>query len=148
MASHTFTGDTQVPLADTTLNSFIYLPSNRQQQAIDAAAGTVPEGTIAHRLGDFVFTYHGIDLDNADPALWIVILSPDPAQTRFGNTSPFVTVGLADGTTRQFSGDFRSRLAVQNELRAQCNLPPLPDPATVTHERPAGTSNVRFEWTE
>ena len=109
----------------------------RRLHAIDAAAGAVPEGTIAHRLGDFVFTYHGIDLDNADPALWIVILSPDPAQARLGNTSPFVTVGLADGTTRQFSGGFRTHLAAQNELRAKYNLPPLPDPATITHEEPA-----------
>ena len=136
-ASHTFTAETQIPLAYTTLNTFMHLRSNRKQQAIDAAVGAVPQGMIAHRLGDFVFTYHGIDLDNADPALWIVILSPDPAQARLGNMSPFVTVGLADGTTRKFSGDFRIRLAAQNELRARYNLPPLPDPATVTHEKPA-----------
>ncbi len=32
-------------------------------------------------------------------------------------------------------------LTVQNALRAKYNLPPLPDPATVTHTKPAVAGN-------
>jgi hypothetical protein len=45
---------------------------------VQAAADALPVNIVAHRLADLVFTYHGIDLTNADPNLWIVITSHDP----------------------------------------------------------------------
>ena len=38
---------------------------------------SLPPDTIAYRMGDLVFTYHGIDLMQPDPRLWVVIMVPD-----------------------------------------------------------------------
>ncbi len=151
-----------IPVANTSLAKFTGLPSEDVSQAVQAAIDALPAGTIAHRLGDFVFTYHGIDLANADPGLWLVIMSPDPdvnasaptgqtsvqlqgqgvnlgSTTAFGNVP---VVGLADGTSLAVPfGGFPQTLRMQNRLRAKYNLPPLPDPATVTHAKPAVAGN-------
>ncbi len=153
--SDTFEED--VPVADTDLGKFTKLPSEEESKAVQAAIDALPAGTIAHRLGDFVFTYHGIDLANADPGLWLVIMSPDPdvnpagvsgrvitsrgpGMTTTSTTSSggMVVVGLADGSVRAiFLRAFSAERSTQNALRAKNNLPPLPDPATVTHANPA-----------
>ena len=53
-----------------------------------------------------------------------------------------VVVGLADGTSLPVPlGGFAQTLRMQNMLRAKYNLPPLPDPATVTHAKPAVAGN-------
>jgi hypothetical protein len=97
---------------------------------------------IAHRLGDFVFTHHGAVLNQCDLKLWIVIGAPDPDSDQWSNLAnnpaTIITVGHADGTVRQFSYmQMPAELASQNQLRAREKLPPLPDPFTVTHGKPA-----------
>ncbi|NNM25172.1 MAG: hypothetical protein HKO59_04160, partial [Phycisphaerales bacterium] len=72
------TDETQVPVADTTLAELALLSSNQRVVAIDAAREALPESTIAHRVGDFVFTYHGLDLSACDAGLWVLVLWPDP----------------------------------------------------------------------
>lgn len=125
-----------VPVADTTLDKFERLPTNRKQLAAQAAAKALPPSTIAHRMGDFVFTYHGINLNNPDPNLWLVVLIPEQGP----GGAPVVirpVVGQADGTSRQITGSFSAELAAQNSLRKSIGLPALPDLATVTHRAPA-----------
>ncbi len=136
------TAEADVPVGETTLDEFAYLGPNRQRMAAEAAAERLPDGVIAHRLGDFVFTYHGLDLNNADPGLWIVVGSPDPEVNVPSGVSTPVTVGLAGGSGQALFGDFMRKLAAQNALRARFGLPPLPDPATVTHDRPAVREEV------
>jgi hypothetical protein len=104
----------------------------------EAAAASLPADVVAHRLGDFVFTYHGVDPGATDPALWIVVMSPDPAwnESRFIEGSLFA--GTGGGAVHVIGeGEFDAQLVCQNELRRVRGLPPLPPPWEVTHARPA-----------
>lgn len=134
-----------VPVADLTLADYEIMSAEEKQSAALSFVESQPENLIAHRLGDFVFTYHGIDLNNADPGLWLVILSFDPDSFSVGMGQNFVTVqstftvGLADGTTSDLpvATFLTINLPGQNALRASFGLPPLPDPSTVTYGSPA-----------
>ncbi|MCI0631491.1 MAG: hypothetical protein L0Y44_12645, partial [Phycisphaerales bacterium] len=130
------TVEADIPIGDTNLDRLQYAPLGRQREAVQAAATALPPGTIAHRVGDYVFTYHGMSPTNPDPGLWIVVLSPDPDSVAALPNAP-VPVGFADGTARPLYGSFTSNLVAQNSLRATHGLPPLPDPATITHTSPA-----------
>ena len=127
-----------VSVAGVTLDRFSTLPAKRRGQVTRAAIDALPEGTIAHRLGDFVFTHHGIDLADPPPELWLVIMSPDPEANAPRAADPLLTIGCADGGVRTIPrARLTASLAEQNDLRARHGLAPLPDPATVTHARPA-----------
>jgi hypothetical protein len=137
----TATSTSKVPVADMTLDQFLALNRYEERSAVTKAAEALPPGTIAHRLGDFVFAYHGIDVTQADPRLWLLMLSPDPDSNDETASAGGLLVGLANGATQWIAGEqFPARLAEQNGLRAEHGLPPLPDPATVTHSRPVGVS--------
>jgi hypothetical protein len=60
-------------IGNTTLGSFELATSEARQKMASAAAAALPPSVIAHRLGDYVFTYHGIDPNTADPGLWLFI---------------------------------------------------------------------------
>lgn len=114
---------------------------DQQNRALQAAVAALPDKVVAHRLGDVVFTYHGIDLTSADPQLWILVTDPDPttraAQPGFLKQDQAI-IGLADGSTLLVDlVDFPQLLIQQNLLRKSVNLSPLPEPATVTHAQPA-----------
>ncbi len=134
IGSQTSTYEIDVPLADITLDDFQYLPPNRKLMAAQKAADALPANVIAHRVGDFVFTYHGIDLTNADPGLWLVIFSPDP-----DTNAPSIIVPYAAGADGQAVsiGAIATELAAQNQLRSHYGLSPLPRPNTITHAQPA-----------
>ena len=128
-----------VPVAGALdLVDFAVLPPSEQQEVVEEAAEALPDGVTAYRVGDFVFTYPGLDLTDARAGLWVVVMvaDPDAAVTR-GAPGP-VVVGTADGTVQAIA---RSRLAAalarQNELRAEAGLPALPDPSLLTHDAPA-----------
>ncbi len=126
-----------VPVGDTTLEQFKSLPRAKRREVIQRAIDITPTDTIAHRLGDFVFVYHGIDVDEPDRGLWLVIFSPDPES---GVTVPYdsVHIGLADDSVVTIpKSTLAGRLEEQNTLRAKYGLAPLPDPSTVTHAKPA-----------
>jgi predicted RNA-binding Zn-ribbon protein involved in translation (DUF1610 family) len=135
----------KIPIGNTTLDRYVLLPPDQQRQVAQPAAAKLPKGTIAHRLGDYVFTYHGINLMRpADPKLWVVILSPERAGGTAAPQSVFVSLaGGAADTVAIPADEFGSRLAKQNELRAKYKLPPLPDPNTVTHASPAVAPGLR-----
>jgi hypothetical protein len=119
---------------DPTLAGLMTLSSRRQAQAVRAAVAGMPAGVIAHRLGDYVYTYHGINPATATGKLWLVVQSPHPGLNPPPQPTDLVTVGLADGTTIQFPYSTRAtQLAAQNALRAQSGLAPLPDPTTLTN---------------
>jgi hypothetical protein len=137
------TGEIDIPVTDITLDEFGFLPPNRQQIAAQAAADLLPPNTVAHRLGDFVFTYHGVDLssppagDGGRSTRWCLVLLPDPDVNGPPNASRAVFIGLADGSVVQMTyGELAAALTAENQARAADGLPPLPDPATVTHAAP------------
>jgi hypothetical protein len=120
------------------LVDFAVLPPPEKRALVEEVAAALPERVLAHRVGDFVFTYHGLDLDAAAGGLWVVVLAADPQAGGAARSRGPVVVGLADGSVRAIT---RSRLAAalarQNELRATEGLPPLPDPTRLTHDAPA-----------
>jgi len=128
----------EVPVGATNLERFEALSTRQQQQLVSGVVKALPEDVVAHRLGDFVFVYHGVDFAMDDGGLWVVICWPEPRAGRPGMGPVECAVGMVDGTVRSFpTGNMPAELAAQNTLRASCGLPPLPDPGTVTHEQPA-----------
>jgi hypothetical protein len=126
-----------VPLADTTLERFPEIPDDRRGAVMEKILAVLPAGMIAHRVGDYVYTYHGMDLQAADPDLWVLVVSPDP-DINSGGYGGDVVVGRADGAVERLDlSFFPAELADQNAVRAAGGLPPLPDPMSVTHSRPA-----------
>jgi len=145
--SDSATQEQDVPVADTTLEKFSLLRLGRQKRVARGVIEALPKGTVAHRLGDFVFTYHGMDLDAADPGLWVVVDAPDPDVNPYGSgIYTTLAVGLADGSVLTVEpADFTVLLAEQNKLRAANNLPPIPDPRKLTHDKPAGREETTGE---
>lgn len=126
-----------VPIGNVDLVQFESMSEAKRDTEIRAAVKSMPPGVIAHRLGDYVFTYHGMDLSNADPDLWIVVQMSDQSSLSLVSI-PVTIVGMADGRAYSYqAGNFKADLAAQNQLRAKYNLPPLPDPRKVTHAQPA-----------
>lgn len=144
----------QVPIGETTLAQFEYLPPEQQAAAARAATDALPSNVIAHRLGDYVFTYHGIDLDNTDPNLWVVVLAPDPDSQALTGTAAASSFRVFAGTRALYStysvssvprfathhyafASPDAALESQNAIRAQHGLPPLPDIWALKHGEPA-----------
>lgn len=114
-------------------------PSERDEVVAKAARGLGPS-PVAHRLGDMVFTYHGIDLSDgsaADPGLWLVVHAPLPeaaaAVSGASGTGPVtIVVGtLGNGVKVIPAQTWTEELAAQNVLRQAAGLGPLPDPVAV-----------------
>jgi hypothetical protein len=134
----TATREDQVPVGKARLDQFLTLAPDQAETAAREAVQALPDGVIAHRLGDFVFTYHGLDLSAPDSRLWIVIRSPDPVANAWQAQASSVHVGLADGSVQEVPTEaWAGKLAAQNAVRAELGLPPLPDPANVLHRRAA-----------
>lgn len=105
------------------------------RRAAEEAAAALPDGVIAYRVADFVFTHSGMAWPPPEGDLWLVVESP---MGRQGPQAMGVAVVEADGDVVEFGpGGLAGGLAAQNALRALHGLPPLPDPATVTHGAPA-----------
>ena len=116
-----------VPLVEgITLADFAGLEAERKQAIVQAAATALAEGTTAHRLGDFIFTYHGIDFSGASPDSWLVIWLPDPGQNPAPQQGHKVAIGLASGEVIERTlEDFSKLRPAQNETRIAHGLPPL-----------------------
>jgi hypothetical protein len=132
--------DHDVSVGDTTLRELGLMPPGRRAEAIEAIVAGQPGGLVAHRLGDYVFTYHGVPTTPGpfDGAFWLFVQSPDPDldMAAFGGDS--LVVGMLDGSVLTIPNEeFAAELASQNDWRAENGLPPLPDPSTVTHAQPA-----------
>jgi hypothetical protein len=126
-----------VSLADISLARFDNLSVERKEAVARVAAEALPTETIAHRLGDFVFTYHGIDLAGTDSDLWLIIWSPDPGQNPRLLPQDVIPIGLVNGKVIQVQAlKLVDMLPAQNQLRADHRLPPLSSPFAVTHTRP------------
>ncbi|MFG0285397.1 MAG: YIP1 family protein [Phycisphaerales bacterium JB039] len=128
------TNPADITAAGEPLTQLQQLPRAARSAAIDAIVEQLPPDLVAHRVGDFVFTYHGIAPEGADGRLWLVIESPPsnpllpPAQ---------ILVGQADGGAASYpTADFPGALERQNTIRAAHDLAPLWHPDYVQEERP------------
>jgi hypothetical protein len=129
-----------IPVGDGTLRTFSAMSPARQRETIRALVAEMPDNVIAHRVGDYVFTYHGATLYGRDPKLWVVVMLPDPDVNGVPNPSDMVLVGTGayrDPLVAMDYSDLADELEAQNDYRATLGLPPLPDLLTVTHGNPA-----------
>jgi hypothetical protein len=127
-----------VPHYGPTLVRFHMMMPQERADTLATAARMINERTVAHRIGDVVFTYHGIsDLRACDPGLWIVVIW-DQDQLETVNTTEPLWVGRADGSVIPIAqADLPAALEEQNQLRAENGLPALPDPRDVDPAQPA-----------
>ncbi len=132
----TATTTAAIAFETTDLQTFSLMPEAQAKATAARAGASLPAGVVAHRVGDFVFTYHGFDPgDPNNAALWVVIHSPDPASNPISTPG---AVGFANGqAVPLLPGQFQAFLQQQNGVRAALGLPPLPDPRTVLVDRPA-----------
>jgi len=135
----TNTTPSDVPVAGVDLDQYAQASASQQQAYLQQAAAALPANTVAHRVGDYVFTYHGMDLNNPpDPGLWLIVYHPDPDVNPSPGPNAHCSVYCADGSQQGFTfSQMATMLTLQNALRQQHGLPSLPDPATVTHAQPA-----------
>ncbi len=114
----TRTVEADVAVGSTDLENFIFLSEKERERVIEEAVAALGPKPVAHRLGDFIFIYHGADKQYQTPDLWLVC--------RVGDSPNHpVVAGFASGTTMAIvsNGPFRDQ---QNTLRKSLGLPPLP----------------------
>jgi hypothetical protein len=137
----TKTTPTDIPVGDATLEDFLALSTSEKLGAAKDLLETLPDGIVAHRVGDFVFTHHGLTLSGSDPSLWTVIMVPDPDVN--GTPLPTDVVHIStDGymVDEILYRELAEALKEQNAYRKTLGLDPLPDPVTITHAKPALSS--------
>ncbi len=137
-----------VPVGYAKLYDLDFAQKQQLEDIVESAARALPADVVAHRVGDFVFTYHGVDPGVAGKwagqggGLWVLIAWPDPdANAPLATQS--VAAATANGLIQQLPMPmFDAMLAAQNDLRADHGLPPLPHPSLVTHAKPATASKI------
>ncbi len=124
--------------ASVTLTSFEGMSeSERAELVVDVASG-FPEGVLAHRVGDIVFTMHGMTPPAADPGLWLVVFAPEYGTTAPFNVSANTVIALcADGSTVDLTTNLATELQAQNVLRRRSGLGGLPGLRTIATGAPA-----------
>ncbi|HOW71213.1 MAG TPA: hypothetical protein PKY77_11480 [Phycisphaerae bacterium] len=128
----------KTPLAGTTLDYFNFARPNERTQLASRAVANLPTGTVAHRLGDYVFTCKGMNPSISDNRLWVVVQIVDPVANAGQPPRSHLICGMADGGTQMTPvAHFLADLKTQNGVRAEHGLPPLPDLRTITHTQPA-----------
>ncbi|MHC4427615.1 MAG: hypothetical protein ACYS0D_03315 [Planctomycetota bacterium] len=137
VAAGTLTTVDDIPLGEGSMGDFVLESQSVRRGAIKDAAAALPSGTVAHRVGDVVFTYHGVDPASTDSGLWVFVIVPDPVINGPPHPDERVIIGMASGRSLPISyKGLAELLDDQNRYRASLGLPHLPDPADVTHAEP------------
>ncbi len=133
------TTPTECVIDTASLATWDGLSPTARQGMVDRAVAAMPEGVVAHLLGDFVFTYHGIDPVNPPDDLWLVIEAWDP--TVPGQYQSDIHALTTQGTVVTFAKSLSAmELSRQNVLRASHGLAPLPEPFSVRPSKPAAAT--------
>lgn len=101
------------------------------------AAAALPPDVIAHRMGDFIFTYHGLPTQRprqSSDARWIAVWCLHPSRVGISNSSQarrahdLRVVVTNDWSEIEYDPTtFPAALAAENQARAALGLAPLPD---------------------
>lgn len=127
--------------ADPTAERFLgatvwqYYMLSRDQQRVfrDRARELMDDGVVAHRYGDVVFTYHGID-PGSDPDLWLAVITTPLLR---GGCRVYLVVQNNYLGRAVAVEDFASELEKENRRRGSAGLSPLPDLFAITPDEPA-----------
>lgn len=102
---------------------------------IENEAARLPATTIAHRVGDVIFTYHGIDPGSESSELWIALI---PQNQALGEDWIAIQLNGSPLAIRATPLGIQSALEQQNRIRAAEGLAPLPlDLDRLTVDAPA-----------
>lgn len=75
------------------------------------------------RLGDYLFMAAGVDLNSADPSLWLVVCYPDPTANPSPAAADLVHVLRADGTVETFAWQtIGGEIEAQNVIRSRTRV--------------------------
>jgi hypothetical protein len=149
-------GADAIVVGRTTLQDLFTAAKSAQERELRRAEGALPPNVTAHRVGDFVFTYHGVDMANGVDGLWLFIAEvrtappalpaasapSDPSSRRRSRRASVPTgqsiwlVGTNAGEVHTVS-DLLSATYEQNQLRAAQGLAPLPAATEVKDVWPA-----------
>jgi hypothetical protein len=140
------TDPAQVPAGHVKLSELADLPRGERERAVQAAASALSDEVVAHRLGDYIFVYHGVEAAGLEKpwlhdSLWHVVGVSDPAF----NHKNIACVHDTTPRTRETSSWIHWE-PNQNATRAEAGLALLPNLATVTYRSPA-TRDVGWEKT-
>lgn len=119
---------------ETSLADLVTLGDGSRRAIADRAAAALGADAVAHRVGDYVFAWHGVDPATAPPGTWIVILAPTPDRSWTAPTiGPAFIAGRLDGGVELVPNEASAPGAItaQSELRAAAGLTPLGDPRLI-----------------
>ncbi|TVQ64656.1 MAG: hypothetical protein EA379_00975, partial [Phycisphaerales bacterium] len=117
-------------LGTGSVDDFLRMGRERREEVVAGLLGADTHGGAAQRLGDMVFVTAGIDIDAADPGVWLLVVSIDPARraTASAGLRSRILVGDASGSVEEIEeGAWPERLWEQEELRASLGLPAIGD---------------------
>lgn len=121
------------------------MPADWPDIAEDAAAA-LPADVVAHRVGDLVFTFHGLPVNPRDQLLWVAVQVPQvgseaaPEASAADSDQTFMAIIFCvNGQTNTIAVDaLPDAVVMQNLARKAAGLPPLPkDLAAVRVGQPA-----------
>jgi hypothetical protein len=125
-----------VDLGDFDLIEFDDQGVTRQGAWAQKVVTRLPKNVVAHRVGDVVFTCHGVAPDDTS-TLWLFVMAPDPVANSAGTEETWIVGELSGSVYTVQPSDVGKVLGAQNSLRTEAGLPPLPDPSTITHDAAA-----------
>ena len=146
-----FTDASDIKFGSQALFDLYALSEEEYKARIADIAAMMPPDIVAHRIGDFVFTYHGMAPNRSDNALWVVVAAPPATLQEIPDTYAIgivreITVVMADGSSVSHPVElFGAALEDQNRIREANSLPPLPDPRHITLEEPIVRENGERE---
>lgn len=123
--------DTTVSVDGLSISDFFLKSTADQDAVVELIARRMGPGVIAHRAGDVVFTYHGIPDETTDPRLWLLVVCPARSDASFPPGLRRYTILEGGGPVELPEDAFPPALEAQNRIRAEHDLPPLPDPAAI-----------------
>jgi len=137
-----------VMIGDDSLVDLMQLPQGRLAEHLRRIGEAMPDDVIAHRVGDFVFTYHGMSTPPACGSLWTLVLLPDGEMFLNGVQQANIRTVNADGMIETYtSTNIGAALQAQNKLRELYGLPELPDLKSITLDAPVVRANgVREQY--
>ncbi|MFI4916680.1 MAG: hypothetical protein ACIAS6_09270 [Phycisphaerales bacterium JB060] len=118
--------DYDAPIGPHTAMSLDAMDDTARAAALGAITSAWPADVTAHRIGNIVFTHHGIKPGD-DPRLWVLIELPDTSIDPIADA-----VHLSGASQLNTRTNAQSVLDQQNRLRLKAGLPPLPDYQTLT----------------
>jgi len=133
----------QIRIGQLDLNEIAALPRQQGDELAASAEDEMPPGMVAHRFGDYVFCYHGVDLRKPPKDLWLLVLAPRRLtlgsfnqQNNWVPDEVFAVTATGEVVSIEHNS-IESELAEQNRLRRRHHLAPLPALDSITAEAPA-----------